>query len=74
MPETEAPRSEPLAKILTDHGVRPTSQRETVYQSLLEKRNHPTADEVFARVRENAPTISLATVYNCSSKTNWSGR
>ncbi len=58
-------KPESLAKVLSEHGVRPTSQRETVYQSLLNKRTHPTADEVFARVRETAPTISLATVYNC---------
>ncbi len=65
MSETHTQISEPVADVLTDHGVRPTSQRETVYRSLLERRDHPTADEVFARVRENAPTISLATVYNC---------
>ena len=32
---------------------------------LLDKRDHPTADEVFARVKSELPTISLATVYNC---------
>lgn len=64
---TQAQATEPksIAEILTENGVRPTSQRETVYSSLLEKRDHPTADEVFARVREKAPSISLATVYNC---------
>ncbi len=57
--------SKAIADILSHNGVRPTSQRETVYASLLEKRDHPTADEVFARVREKSPSISLATVYNC---------
>lgn len=65
MAAPDTTHSEPLAKVLSEHGVRPTSQRETVYESLLERRDHPTADEVFARVRETAPTISLATVYNC---------
>ncbi|MDB4385133.1 transcriptional repressor [Opitutaceae bacterium] len=65
MAETDTIDPKPLAKVLNEHGVRPTSQRETVYESLLQKRDHPTADEVFARVREKAPTISLATVYNC---------
>ncbi len=65
MAESDTQNPESLAKVLTEHGVRPTSQRETVYQSLMQKRDHPTADEVFARVRETAPTISLATVYNC---------
>ncbi len=53
------------AQRLTASGLRPTPQRETVYRVLLERRDHPTADEVFARVKEDMPSISLATVYNC---------
>lgn len=45
--------------------VRPTPQREVVLKVILEKRDHPTADEIFARVKASLPTISLATVYNC---------
>ena len=56
---------EPLAQRLADSGLRSTPQREVVYQSLIEKRDHPTADEVFARVKAAMPNISLATVYNC---------
>lgn len=55
----------PLAQRLADSGLRSTPQREVVYDVLLKKRDHPTADEVFARVRPNLPGISLATVYNC---------
>ncbi len=54
-----------LAQRLNDAGLRPTPQREVVYRVILEKRNHPTADEIFARVKAQMPTISLATVYNC---------
>jgi len=54
-----------LAQKLADSGLRATPQREVVYDVLLKKRNHPTADEVFARVKAERPTISLATVYNC---------
>lgn len=54
-----------LAQKLADSGLRNTPQREVVYQALLNKRDHPTADEVFARVRPELPGISLATVYNC---------
>jgi Fur family peroxide stress response transcriptional regulator len=36
-----------------------------VYRSLLQQRDHPTAEEVFARVKSEMPSISLATVYNC---------
>ena len=54
-----------LAQRLADSGLRATPQREIVYDVLLKKRDHPTADEVFARVKSERPTISLATVYNC---------
>src|SRR5437764_13041314 len=56
---------ESLAQRLADSGLRATPQREIVYSVLLTKRDHPTADEVFARVKSELPTISLATVYNC---------
>jgi len=42
-----------------------TEQRRTVYDALMEERNHPTAVEVFMRARNRMPSISLATVYNC---------
>ena len=42
-----------------------TDQRRAVYDVLTGKRDHPTAVEVFTRVRERMPSISLATVYNC---------
>jgi Fur family transcriptional regulator, peroxide stress response regulator len=54
-----------LSRRLADSGLRPTPQREVVFQVLLEKRDHPTADEVYARVKNEMPSISLATVYNC---------
>ena len=54
-----------LAQKLSDSGLRSTPQREVVFNTLLNKRDHPTADEVYARVRHDMPTISLATVYNC---------
>lgn len=54
-----------LSQRLAHSGLRSTPQREVVYNVLLAKRDHPTADEVFARVKPELPTISLATVYNC---------
>jgi Fur family peroxide stress response transcriptional regulator len=54
-----------LARKLADSGLRSTPQREVVFDVLLKKRDHPTAEEVYARVRHEMPTISLATVYNC---------
>jgi Fur family peroxide stress response transcriptional regulator len=57
--------SDSLTQRLADSGLRATPQREVVYSVLLRKRDHPTAEEVFARVKAELPTISLATVYNC---------
>src|SRR5687768_6341740 len=57
--------SDALSQRLAQGGLRSTPQREVVYNVLLGKRDHPTADEVYARVRGDLPTISLATVYNC---------
>jgi len=54
-----------LTQKLADSGLRNTPQREVVYRALLRRRDHPTADEVYARVRPELPGISLATVYNC---------
>ena len=62
-----ATTSDSLAERLAHSGLRSTEQRKVVYDVLLKKRDHPTADEVFARVRSAMPAtpISLATVYNC---------
>jgi Fur family peroxide stress response transcriptional regulator len=54
-----------LAQRLAGSGLRSTPQRELIYSVLLSKRDHPTADQVFTRVKEELPGISLATVYNC---------
>jgi Fur family transcriptional regulator, peroxide stress response regulator len=54
-----------LAQRLSDSGLRATPQREVIYNVLLKKRDHPTAEDVFARAKPEMPMISLATVYNC---------
>lgn len=65
MPATTTVPPDSFAQTLADSGLRMTPQREVIYSILLKKRDHPTADEVFARVKTEMPTISLATVYNC---------
>lgn len=54
-----------LDDALARHGLRSTKQREHVFDVLLDKRDHPSADEVFTRAKADMPGISLATVYNC---------
>lgn len=64
-PSIPEPAREALEEALVRGGLRSTRQREVVFSVLLHKRDHPTADEVYARARAAMPAISLATVYNC---------
>jgi len=50
---------------LRDKGLRPTKQRACVYGVILDKRDHPTADDIYNRVKRRLPGTSFATVYNC---------
>ena len=54
-----------LNERLTTGGFRFTPQRRQVYDVLIQKRDHPTAEEVFIRAKQAMPDISMATVYNC---------
>ena len=63
--QLKAKYKELLDGALESSGQRSTKQREHIFALLLEKRDHPTADEIFARARLGMPSISLATVYNC---------
>lgn len=53
-----------LQRTLHERGRRMTRQRQAVYEAMLASRDHPSAEEVFARVRRKLPDVSLATVYN----------
>jgi Fur family peroxide stress response transcriptional regulator len=52
-----------LTRRLAEQGYRLTPQRLAVVRALVDARNHPSAEDLFARVRETCPTTSLATVY-----------
>ena len=54
-----------LTEQLGATGLRLTPQRQKVYDVLVQKRDHPTAEEVFIRAKKAMPEISHATVYNC---------
>jgi len=54
-----------LTERLSSSGFRFTPQRQQVYDVVLQKRDHPTAEEVFIRAKKKMPDISHATVYNC---------
>ena len=52
------------ASLLKDHGINPSAQRVAVAQYVLHTGDHPSADEVWTRVRGRFPHLSRATVYN----------
>ena len=52
-----------LEAALSGAGLRLTHQRLTIYQELMSSRDHPSAEEIYKRVRRKVPTISLDTVY-----------
>ena len=53
-----------LIEVLRDHGIQPTPQRMAVAEFVLDTDTHPSADEVWYKVRDRCPTLSRATVYN----------
>ena len=50
--------------VLREHGVQPSAQRVAVADYVLHTDEHPSADQVFAKVRQTFPMLSRATVYN----------
>ena len=44
-------------------GIRLTSQRKTILETVQGMCTHPTADEVYQKIRGSLPKVSLATVY-----------
>ncbi len=53
-----------LMTLLREHGIQPTPQRIAVAEFVLHAKTHPSADEIWAKVRDRCPTLSRATVYN----------
>ena len=44
-------------------GLKYSRQREAILQFLMTRKDHPTADAVYANIRKEFPNISLGTVY-----------
>ena len=53
-----------VAAVLREHGIQPSAQRVAVARYVLQTDEHPSADQVWARVREGFPMVSRATIYN----------
>jgi len=49
---------------LETHGVKPSAQRVAIAGYVLHTKDHPSADEVWEKVKRAFPMVSRATVYN----------
>jgi Fur family transcriptional regulator, iron response regulator len=66
MPSVELSGLDPagVAERLRAAGIQPTSQRQKIAGILLSARQHLTADQILARLRQSGERVSKATMYN----------
>lgn len=64
MQQNRTPNPADLAEMMHTAGVRPSVQRLAILRNIVEKRQHPTADEIFRDLHTEYPTMSRTTVYN----------
>jgi Fur family peroxide stress response transcriptional regulator len=48
---------------VAENNRRNTRQLEVIWEAVKDEKTHPTADQIYAKVREEIPNISLGTVY-----------
>src|SRR6186997_734242 len=53
-----------VVDVLEQVGIQPSAQRVAVADYVLKAEDHPSADQVWARVKQRFPMLSRATVYN----------
>lgn len=54
----------PTVERLRAHGIQPSAQRVAVAEYVLFTDEHPSAEQIYQRVRGRLPVLSKATVYN----------
>ncbi|MCU0553077.1 MAG: transcriptional repressor, partial [Leptolyngbya sp. Prado105] len=57
-------QQETIIQLLKEKGLRVTPQRFAVFANLLDRTDHPTAEQVLLDLNETAPTSSQSTVYS----------
>ncbi len=60
----EKPLDHEISHLLLEKDIRPTYQRLEIMRYLYEHRVHPTAEMIYAELKETIPTFSKTTVYN----------
>lgn len=60
---SESEQTRAFRSLCEEHGLAATHQRQVLYEVMQTMPGHPTPEEVYMRVKELVPAISLATVY-----------
>src|ERR1700727_1931264 len=63
MQASPSAETRPFRQLCAEHGLAATHQRQVLYEVMQTMPGHPSPEEVYARVKELIPAISLATVY-----------
>lgn len=53
-----------MRKALRNRGLKFTTQRHAIYRALAASKEHPTAEDLYRRVKRSHPALSINTVYN----------
>ena len=56
--------TEHLRGLLLSRGVKPSVQRLSVLRFIMEKKEHPSVDDIYKELSNEIPTLSRTTVYN----------
>ena len=55
--------SQDLIAIFRENGYKVTAQRLAIVKFILSRKDHPTAEQIYHKLRDEYPTISLGTIY-----------
>ena len=72
-PDEKRQRLDRFEAAYRESGLPVTLQRRAVFEAILERVDHPTADQVYAAVHERLPQISRMTVYRILATLVWLG-
>jgi Fur family peroxide stress response transcriptional regulator len=61
--ESKQDRMGQFERVCREHGLPVTTQRKTIFEMIVGRKDHPTADQVYGQVRRRIHTISRTTVY-----------
>jgi Fur family peroxide stress response transcriptional regulator len=55
-------------EILKAKGIQVTPQRLAIFEQLMGRKDHPSAEMIFSKIKDDFPSLTLVTVYNSLQK------